>query len=443
MAEVVPDLSDASDRTRTDIASAGSARTDLAATFAPEGIYLHVPFCVSVCPYCDFVVVAGSAARGPGNRVGSLVEAMHVELDLRADALETQQPAGRPGLVSLYIGGGTPSLLSAVMVAGLVEHVDRRFGLLSDAEVTLEANPGPDEIGDLQGFRAAGVNRLSIGAQSMRAEELRELGRRHTPADVGVAVAAARTAGFDDVSLDLLTDVPGQDEATWHASLSSALALQPDHLSIYSLSLGDPDGEGLTGTNGDHLPVSRGARRWRERARPRQSQDLSRQLDTITDTMTADAGFERYEIANLARRGRRSRHNLLYWRRRPYLGFGPGAHSSDGARSRSWNAARLDAYVAALDGIGDGGRVLPPGGSELIDADTSAAEAVMLQLRLSEGVSADAAHGPVVSAGVTWALDNGLARTVGERVVLTDEGRALANEVFMRLLPSARGGMAT
>lgn len=406
-------------------------------------MYVHIPFCVSVCPYCDFVVVAGSQARGPANRIAPLIAAVHTEIDLRADAMDAAYGHDRPGrrpLRSAYLGGGTPSLLAAPTVADILAHLERRFGLAKDAEVTLEANPGPDEIGDLAGFKAAGVNRLSIGAQSMRIDELRELGRRHDPADVAAAVRGARAAGFTDVSLDLLTDVPGQDEPSWRQTLISALVLEPDHLSIYSLSLGDPEAEGLTGLKGDHLPMSQGARRWRGRARPRQSQDRARRMDATTDATTAVAGFERYEIANLARGGKRSRHNLAYWHRRPYLGFGPGAHSFDGALRRTWNAANLDRYVSALAPRRDVEATLPPGGVDVMDADTAGAEAAMLGLRLSEGIDQETAARPAVADGLAWAMEHGLAAAVGDRIMLTGEGRALADEVFMRLLPPARTG---
>ncbi len=165
----------------------------------PVGLYLHVPFCVSLCPYCDFVVYTGRATHGPQARVEAFVEAVHLELDLRADALDADfgQPgsAGRPALGSVYLGGGTPSLLPAADVAALLERIERRFGLAADAEVTIEANPGPDERGDLAGFHAVGVTRVSFGAQSLDAAELRRLGRRHRPVDVVEAVEAAASSG--------------------------------------------------------------------------------------------------------------------------------------------------------------------------------------------------------------------------------------------------------
>ena len=166
------------------------------------------------------------------------------------------------------------------------------------------------------------------------------------------------------LSLDLLTDIPGQTLDSWRRTLGRALDLGPDHLSVYTLTLDDPEAEGLSGPGGDHLPVSRGASAWRERARGEQSEDRAAEMELLTDELAEAAGLHRYEIANLARPGFESRHNLLYWRRRPYLAIGPGAHASDGARRRTWNAARLDGYLAAL---ADGR--LPPGGSDEVDAD--------------------------------------------------------------------------
>jgi oxygen-independent coproporphyrinogen-3 oxidase len=376
------------------------------------------------------VVIAGSAARGPANRIEALLDALHRELDMRADRLAERFGAHRAPLTSIYLGGGTPSLLSAAQVDGLLGHVAGRLGVAADAEVTLEANPGADEIGDLAGFRAAGINRLSIGAQSMDDVELGRLGRRHRAADVVAAVAAARVAGLEAVSLDLLTDIPGQTVASWRATLEAVLALAPEHLSAYTLTLDDPDAEGLTGPEGDHLPVSRGARAWRRRAARGQSDERAAEMELLTDDLASAAGLRRYEVANLARPGRQSRHNLLYWRRRPYLALGPGAHASDGHRRRSWNAARLDGYIEALSRD-----ELPPGGSETVDADTALAETAILGLRLSAGIGPELAAQSGVAPALRWARTHALAEDVGGRTRLTRQGRLLANEVFARLLP--------
>ena len=398
----------------------------------PEGLYVHIPFCVSICPYCDFVVMAGGVARGPRNRIAELLKAALRELDLRIDRLELQLVGTPPPLVSVYLGGGTPSLLSPAQVGRLLGRVSERLGLAADAEVTLEANPGPDELGDLAGFRAAGVNRLSIGAQSLADAELRRLGRRHRAADVSAAVRAARAAGLRALSLDLLTDIPGQTLDSWRDTLSRALDLGPEHLSVYTLTLDEPEAGVLSDPGADHLPVSRGAGAWRDRARGEQSEDRAAEMEILTDELAETAGLHRYEIANLARPGFESRHNLLYWRRRPYLAIGPGAHASDGAGRRTWNGARLDGYLAALS---EGG--LPPGGSDEVDADTAIAESAILGLRLVEGIDVELSRHPLVAPGLAWARQHGLVEDGAGRTRLTQSGRLLANEIFARLLPPA------
>ncbi len=419
----------------------------------PVALYIHVPFCISLCPYCDFVVYTGRATRGPASRVGVFLSAVHAELDLRADAVGARfgpvaapepaaalEPAAGVGpqrwpLGSVYIGGGTPSLLPARDVAALLDHVERRFGIAAGAEITLEANPGPDELGDLVGIRAAGVTRLSLGAQSLHDDELRALGRRHHASDVPVAVRDARQAGFTNISLDLLYDVPRQTLGTWQSTLESAVDLEPDHVSTYALALDDPDAEGLTGPTGDHLPLRPGARAWRRRAHSGQDDDRAAEMDATADAILGAAGLPRYEIANHARAGRESRHNLVYWRREPYEALGPGAHAFDGHRERRWNAARLDAYLAALLPTGTGAPGLPRGGVEHMSAATARSESVILALRLREGIELDVTGNPAFAAALTWALESGLADRSAGRLRLTQRGRMLSNEVFARLLP--------
>jgi coproporphyrinogen III oxidase-like Fe-S oxidoreductase len=300
--------------------------------------------------------------------------------------------------------------------------------------VTIEANPGPDERGDAGALRAAGVTRLSIGAQSLDPGELRTLGRRHAPGDVTATVAAARAAGIQSVSLDLLYDVPGQTVPSWTATLDAALSLEPDHVSLYALSLDDPDAEGLTSEAGDHLPVRPGARRWRDQARRRQDEDRAAAMYELADRRLADAGFTWYELSNWARAGHESRHNLAYWRREPVEAVGPGAHAFDGG-TRRWTAARLDGYLAALTPAA-GPPSLPPGGAETLDPMAASAEAAILALRTATGLprrewpAGDARR----AAALPWALEAGLLRTVGEGYALTLRGRLLSNELFGRLV---------
>jgi oxygen-independent coproporphyrinogen-3 oxidase len=396
----------------------------------PQALYLHVPFCVSHCPYCDFVVVAGREARGPSNRIDAFTEALAIELRLRADALDALWGPlpGRVALASVYLGGGTPSLLPAASIARLLDIIRERFGLAPDAEVTLEVNPGPDERGEARAQVAAGVTRISIGAQSLVPAELRALGRRHSPADVAATVATVRDAGARSISLDLLYDVPGQTEASWARSIDGALALEPDHLSLYALTLDDPDAEGLTGTVGDHLPMSMGARQWRARARAGQDEDRAAALYEAADDRLAAAGLDWYEISSWARPGHASRHNLAYWQGGTWEAVGPGAHAFDGA-TRRWNAARLDSYLGALaprDGRWPG---LPPGGSE----PAVPAEAEITALRTSTGLPAGALvtdRGPARR----WGLDEGLLEAANDRLILTRRGRLLSNELFARLV---------
>jgi len=357
---------------------------------------------------------------------------------LRAELLDTRwgPPAAgrRPRLGSLYLGGGTPSLLPAGAVAELVALVGERYGLAPDAEITLEANPGPDDRGDAAALVAAGITRLSYGAQALDDATLKGLGRRHRAADVADAVTEARAAGVSSLSLDLLYDVPGGTVDGWMTTLEWALELEPDHLSLYALTLDDPDAEGLTGLLGDHLPTTRGARRWRDGARAGQDEDRAIGMYHHAVHRLAGAGFDGYEISNWARPGHESRHNLAYWERRPYEAVGPGAHAFDGA-TRRWNAARLDAYLGAL--VPDGARPasLPPGGEEVLDAATAAAERVILGLRTSRGIPAAAMLEPPLADHAGWALAAELVDvTPDERIVLTTRGRLLSNELFARLV---------
>jgi putative oxygen-independent coproporphyrinogen III oxidase len=415
------------------------------AALPPVGLYVHVPFCVSLCPYCDFVVVAGAAARGPKNRLAAFAAALRTELELRADALDaafgSPGSAHRPVLDTVYLGGGTPTLLPFDEIAGVLEVIRGRFGVAADAEVTIEANPGLDERGDPAALARLGINRVSFGVQSLDAAELRRLGRRHRPGDVADAVAEARAAGLTSINLDLLYDIPDAAPGAWAATLDAALALGPDHLSLYALTLDDPDAEGLTGAGGDHLPTTVGARRWRERAMRGQDEDAAAAAYLHAVERLSTAGWRGYEISNWARPGRESRHNLAYWERRPYEAVGPGAHAFDGVRRR-WNAANLGRWFAALEASGSGSDdeahrpTLPPCGEEVLDDQAAVAEAVILGLRTDRGVPRSRGDEPPLRDVLPWAFDNGLVAVdeVADRVVLTTRGRLLSNELFRRLI---------
>ncbi len=382
--------------------------------------------------------MAGAATRGPRNRLAAFTSALRREIELRADALAdawgTVGDPRRPPLRTLYLGGGTPSLLPAEAVLGLIELVRNRLGLEDGAEITIEANPGPDEHGDLAALASAGINRVSIGAQALDDPTLRALGRRHRAGDVAVAVAAARAAGIPSVSLDLLYDVPGSTPDVWAGTLEAVPALEPDHLSLYALTLDDPDAEGLTGPGGDHLPVSLGARRWREKARAAQDEDRAAAMYEHATLRLAAAGYDGYEISNWARSGHESRHNLGYWERRPFEAVGPGAHAFDGV-TRRWNAARLDAYVDALTPADGGPGRLPPGGSESVGGDAAVAESIILGLRLARGIAAEYGTEAPLAEHLDWAVTAGLLELTSDaRIVLTTRGRLLSNELFSRLV---------
>jgi oxygen-independent coproporphyrinogen-3 oxidase len=397
-----------------------------------RGLYVHLPFCVSICPYCDFVVYAGADARGTRNRVDLLVNALIVEIGLRA-AVGGADPLAHP-LSTVYLGGGTPSLIPVAALERILDAIRTWFGIAVGAEITLEVNPGPDERGNPVAHAAAGITRLSLGAQSFSANELKRLGRRHSASDIGVALIAGREAGIRSINLDLLYDVPGQTLSSWADSLERAIGLGPDHLSLYALTLDDPEAEGLTGTDGDHLPPTIGARRWRDKARPEQDDDRAAAMYHLASHRLREAGFVGYELANWAQPGHESRHNLGYWERRSIAAVGPGAHAFDG-RVRRWNAARLDAYVAALLPADGSPPRLPPGGEETLDDAAAAAESLILGLRLDRGVALTALLEPSFVDAFDWAVSAGLLEETDDaRVHLTTRGRLLSNELFARLI---------
>jgi oxygen-independent coproporphyrinogen-3 oxidase len=343
-----------------------------------------------------------------------VVEAIVTEIELRGRAAR---------LGSVYIGGGTPSLMTPDDVGRLLNAADRSFGIATDAEITLEINPGPSDRGDIAGFVAAGVTRLSIGAQSMNAAELHRLGRRHSPADVVQPVRQARAAGVASVSVDLLYDVPEQTIAGWRASLDDTLALEPDHLSAYALTLDEHD------LSDDHLRPSRGATQWRARARQRQDEDRAARMYELADDTLARAGLRWYEISNWAQAGHESRHNNVYWHGQAWEAVGPGAHAFDGDMTRRWNAANLELYVGAL-----ADDRVPPGNEQSNTPAEAEAELAILRLRTVAGLPTSVARLPRYRSAISWALDNRLIEQTGEVVRLSRRGRLLSNELFGRML---------
>ena len=318
------------------------------------GIYVHLPFCPYICPYCDF-------AKAPYRRSLALryLEALDAEIEAAPAVAGT----------TVFFGGGTPNTIPGAELVRLVERIRTRFAISADAEISLEANPDLELCTGFPALRAAGVTRLSIGVQSFVPGELVALGRRHTPADVAAVVARARAAGFEDLSLDLMFGLPGQSLESWARSLEAALALEPDHVSTYGLTVeeGTPYAAWQAREPGS-FPDARPSEAW------------SKYALAIEQRLDRAAGFEQYEISNFARPGHRCGHNANYWENGEYVGLGVGAASYLGG-VRSVHTRDLDAYVdAAL------ARRPIPGSEESLEGAARQGEAAMLALRTAEGV---------------------------------------------------------
>jgi len=401
---------------------------------SPVSIYLHIPFCTTRCAYCDFNTYAGLENLIPAY-VASLAKEIRgvgaYSLPLGSPAVDDR--AHGPPAHSVYFGGGTPSLLSVDQVAQILEAIRDGFGLLPGCEITLEANPGSVDLARLEGYRRIGVNRLSLGVQSSHPGELRLLERGHTFPDVIQAMLAARQAGFTNVSLDLIFGLPYQTIAAWKESLSRALSLEPDHVSLYALSLefGTPM----------HAWVGRGLM-------PEPDPDLAAEMYDWAASLLAEGGFRHYEISNWAGRsgsgeGNGSfaacRHNLQYWRNRPYLGFGAGAHGY-AAGVRYANVRSPSGYVRRIEaGAGYSYPVSPAVADQRdVPLPTEMNETMMLGLRLlDEGVDEDTFR-ERFGVGIEEAFpkpmkrlrEDGLVRWEEGRLRLTESTIFIANQVF-------------
>jgi putative oxygen-independent coproporphyrinogen III oxidase len=369
------------------------------------GLYVHVPFCEAKCSYCHFAI---DPRRPDDARQDRYLRALLSEMEAA--------PAGAAD--TLYFGGGTPSLFSVARLARIVELARRRFSLPEDAEITVEANPADLDAAGYRELRSAGVNRLSLGAQSFDDAVLREMGRLHSAADSVRAVARARAAGFADVSLDLILGWPGETAARWERNLEGVATIGPPHLSLYVLEV-----EGRT------LLAHRA--RSGDLALP--EDDLVAELYARTVDALSALGLERYEISNFARRGFESRHNAKYWADAPFLGFGMSAHSYRDGR-RWWNVDTYGGYCRAVERHGPAAAVA---GRRVLSSRERAQEALFTGLRRREGVDLvafAAAHGVDVmsdyAAGLSGPLAVGLVERRGPRLRLTERGVLLSNEVF-------------
>jgi oxygen-independent coproporphyrinogen-3 oxidase len=376
-----------------------------AASSAPAGIYLHIPFCAAICNYCNFN--RGLHEDGLRQRY---VNALIADIHLAADFSITAD--------TIFFGGGTPSLLQPQEVARIIQACRDSFEIAADSEITLEANPESSSGETLDGFREAGVNRLSFGVQSFRDQELQRLGRLHSSQTASHAVALARAAGFDNLSLDLMMWLPGQTPAHWLESVEALIALQPDHASLYLLEIypNAPLRDEMARAGLSPAPDDDAAEMYLE--------GLAR-LEC--------AGFEQYEISNVARpRARRSRHNLKYWQEGDWLGFGAGAHAT--FRGERWRTVSgttdyIDRVTAGTDVRLD---------RRVLTAEEKLEEALFMGLRLTDGVDLAAVarkHGldiwPRYGQDLASCVAAGLLiHEPGRRLALTRQGMLLANDVM-------------
>ena len=316
------------------------------------GLYLHIPFCQKRCDYCDFYTMAGR---------GDLFAPYTAAL---LHALDTAPLPRGSRVDTVYFGGGTPTMLGADRLCTVLEGIRQRYDLAPDAEITLEANPDSVDLRSLRRLRKAGFNRISLGMQSACLEELSAVHRPHTVQQTDQAVTMAKKAGFKNLSLDLIYGLPGQTEESWRATVEHALSLIPQHLSCYGLKVEEGTPLARRVEAGEVLP------------------DDDTQADRYLWTVgrLERAGFAQYEISNFAKPGHESRHNLRYWLTRPYIGFGPGAHSDFGGRRYSF-VRDLDAYI---QGVLEGGSILDS--EELIPRQERCGEYLMLRLRTALGI---------------------------------------------------------
>jgi len=380
---------------------------------AAFGVYIHIPFCSHICPYCDFTTYAGKQGLIP-----RYVDALCLEIERSAPLASGRSAA------TIFIGGGTPSLLGVDQMARIVESCRNAFVLDPEAEISVECNPNGLTVELLAGYRAAGVNRLSIGGQTLDRRGLRTLGRQHEAHDVLQALSAAGCAGFDNVSVDLMFGWPGQTVDAWRRDLDALLGHEhaPDHLSLYSLIVepGTPFADA----------AARGILRIPD-------DDAAADLYEAAISTLANAGWTHYEVANWARLPEHaSRHNAIYWQYGDYLGLGAGAHGHVSPH-RTMNHLLPETYCAAIE-RGEQG----VSRSEVIDQQTQRGETMMLGLRLlRDGISADAferRHGIVLWEAFPGTIEEleriGMIIRTATGIRLSQRGLMLANDVVARFL---------
>ncbi len=377
-------------------------------------LYVHFPFCVRKCLYCDFNSRAGSEIPQ-----AAYIDALVREMELRCDTLPEETYAS-----TLYLGGGTPSLLEPALVERIINAASRLFSLKPTAEITIEANPGTVNRERLADYRSAGVNRLSLGIQSFSEDMLACLGRVHTVHDGLSSFAAARTAGFANIGIDLIHSLPGQTLEMWRAELDRAVDLRPEHISAYGLTIeaGTPF----------HAMERSG-----ELALP--DEETAAEMFENTSEQLGEAGFEHYEISNFSLPGFRSRHNQVYWQRGNYLGFGAGAHSflsSPPFGSRWKNPDTPESYMQSI-----AYDVAPEEEQSILTEQEAMSESLFLGLRMMEGVDGKSFRlefgrplEEVYPEEMRALLSEGLLEWQKGHLRLTCRGFILANQVFIRFV---------
>ena len=382
------------------------------------GIYIHIPFCERKCTYCNF-----NTTDFAGDLAERYVNAVAREIAFRGENVGRASTPARAPVDTIYFGGGTPSIVEAGQLARLIEACRDNFDVAADAEITIEINPATLSGQKLGAWRAAGINRASVGVQSFIDRELAALSRTHTAEDARHTVEALARAGFDNISIDLIAGLPEQTLADWEFNLDEALRLRPSHLSLYLLEIKE----------GTQLYAQ-----LKRAERPRPDDDLAAEMYRMICTATRGAGYEHYEISNFAMKddaapGRFwSKHNMKYWIGAPFYGMGCGAHSYDG-RARWVNLLRTEKYIESVieKGHATGERM------ELTD-EGRASEALFMGLRLIDGIRLDEfrrEYGVDVARRYGDELarleETGLVEIDGNRLRLTARGLLLSNEVFV------------
>ena len=368
-------------------------------------VYIHWPFCARICPYCDFNVYKSKGAAGD-----DLVTAMALDLKY------WRSVTGPRALTSIHFGGGTPSLMRPAQIQTLIDMCKELWSAAPDIEIGLEANPDDAEAALWSGYKAAGLNRLSVGIQSFDDEVLKFLGRNHDGAAARRALELACSI-FDNVSADLIFGHAGQTQMAWQSDLDTALSFQITHLSAYQLTIEDGTAFGRAARRGTALDVD---------------ENMSAALYDVTRDRLSDAGFSHYEVSNYERGDTRSAHNMAYWTGIDYVGIGPGAHgriTTDKTRLATVAQMTPSGYIRAVSEAGHGGEERHP-----LRADEVAEEYVMMGLRIREGL--DLKHSSL--AGKVLNIEDleeaGWVAREHDRLKATDKGRLVLNEITRQLL---------